>query len=652
MRKLLLSCLLAGAGITSVQAQTLFTYGPQSVSKDEFLKAYLKNTTSKVVDMSDSALRNYLDLYSLFKMKVAEAEKQSLDTVAKVQNDLNTYRKQLAKNYLTDEEVTKKMVKEAYDRMKENVRVSHILVTCSQGMDTVAPYRKIDSLYKLVMGGKISFDSLAKQNSDDKGSKDKGGDIGYITSLQTIYPFENMAYNTPVGKISKPFRTQFGYHIVKVTERRADRGQVQVAQILLATPKAKGPEAVATAKKLADSIVTALKGGTPFYEMVNKYSEDKFSVKDSGILKPFGAGRYVPEFENAAFAMKNPGEISILKTEYGYHVMKLIRKYPLASYDSMFKTLKHKVENDSRAANAKEIYFAKIKEKNGFKEYTKNLEDIKVAITRGVFDTGKMKGMFKATDYLNMTQPLFVLGGKTYSQIDFLTFFENLTRGRINGPKAAVVTDAYNLYLNNVVTDFQEHKLVEENPSFKEMMEQYRAGVLLFELMDRNVWSKASKDSAGLKNFYETTGKKYYWDPGFEGVVYTFKNKEAYDTGMIMLKAGKTEEDILKQMNSQTNPDRVSIQRGHYEFSRFKDATLEELKANNNMKMIVLPSGGFKQIVAKKLYPTASQKTLDEARGYVVAEYQEYLEKQYNQRMKAAYPFKVNDAVFKTMVKK
>ena len=248
-----------------------------------------------------------------------------------------------------------------------------------------------------------------------------------------------------------------------------------------------------------------------------------------------------------------------------------------------------------------------------------------------------------------MSKPLFTLDGKNYTQYDFVKHLETLTHGKLQGAKAAVVHDAYSLYMNSVVTDLQEHKLAEENPEFKNLMEEYRDGIMLFELMDRNVWSKATKDSAGLKGFYEARKSKYTWEPGFEGSVYTVKNKATLDTVTTMLKVpGMTDEQIVKALNNQSNPDRVSIQRGRYEFSKFKDASKSDL-ASGNMKTVAMNNGGYKLVYARQIYDAPGVKTLEEARGYVVAEYQDYLEKQWNEKMRKNYPLKVNEAVNHTL---
>ncbi len=651
MRKLVLSCIAAGFFASSCYAQALFTYGPHSVSKDEFLRVYKKNSINKKPDMSEKELRSYLDLYTLFRMKVAEAEKQRLDTVASIERELTTYRKQLSKNYLTDEQISNKLIREAYDRMKENVRVAHILVSCPPGGDTVAPRKKIDSIYNVINTKGATFEAMAAACSDDKGSKDKGGEIGYITALLYVYPFETAAYNTPKGKMSTPFRTQFGYHVVKVLDRRPDKGEVKVAQILIQVIKSKGDAGIKEARMKADSVMAMLKSGASFASLVQKYSDDKFTVADSGVMKPFGSGRMVQVFEDAAFALKKPGELAgPIQTDYGFHIIKLIAKYPLQPYDSVYPQLKRKVENDSRAQTAKDIFFEKIKSQNGFKEYPENYAELNRKLMN-IPDTGADAKTIKPDDFNGMSKPLFVLAGKNYTQTDFATFLYNLTRGKLNGPKATVVHDAYNLYITNVVTDFQEHKLVDENPEFKTLMTEYRDGIMLFELMDRNVWSKASKDSVGLKAFYETRKGKYMWEPGFEGAVYKFKNKATFDTGMIMIKYRKyTEEEIAKAINTSDRPDGVSVQRGRYEFSRYKDVTMDEL-SGPKVKVIPGENGTYTVITAKEVFAAPTPKSLDEARGYVVAEYQDYLEKQWNEKMRRDYPVKVNEQVFKSMVK-
>jgi peptidyl-prolyl cis-trans isomerase SurA len=656
MRKLVLTLLTSGLFISAGWGQTLFTYGENKVSRQEFLRNYNKNAQNKKPDLSEPALKEYLDLYSLFRMKVREAELMKMDTLQSIQRELDNYRKQLAKNYLTDEEVTNKLFREAYDRMKEERHVAHILIMAPPNMspeDTLKAYKKMDSIYTAITKKKADFGTLAAAYSEDKGTKDKGGDIGFMTSLQTIYPFENAVYTTEAGKISAPFRTQFGYHIVRVIEKRPARGEVQIAQILVSTPKSRGTEGEQAAKKRVDSIYAQLKSGASFEELVKKYSDDKYTVNEGGVMPQIGVGKTIPEIENAAFALKNKGDISQpVRTDYGYHIFRLIDKMPLKPYDSMRSQIKRMVENDSRSQTARDKYFEKIKQQNGFKENIANLEEVAEKLNM-IPDTGKDANSFKADDYANMNKVIFSLGKNNYTQKDFLTFAETLTRGRLMGPKKSVVKDIYNMYVSRIVNDYQEHKLVEENEDFRNLMQEYRDGIMLFELMDQNVWGKASRDTTGLKQFYESNKGKYQWEAGFSGTVYHFKNEAAMNKGMKVLsaKAEAKDEDVTEAVNSESEPDAITLQQGRFEFSRFTDVPKDKLVKGKLSAPVKNQDGTYTVVKVNEIYNSSTAKTLDEARGYVVAEYQDFLEKKWNEQLRQKYPMNVDQGVFRAMVK-
>lgn len=656
MRKLTLACSIALILSNALHAQTLFKFGNTPVEKDEFLRIYKKNAINQQPDYSPNALREYLNLYSLFRMKVKEAELQKIDTISSIQYELGNYRKQLAQSYLTDEEVSKKQLEEAYGRLKENVRVSHILIMSSpmaQSKDTVAPYRKIDSIYNAVVKGKADFAQVASALSEDKTSKLKGGDIGYFTALQTVYAFENAAYNTPVGKVSKPFKTQYGYHIIKVTERKPSAGEVQVAQIMISSPKSKSAEEDAAALKKAQMVKDELKKGAKFEDLVKKYSEDKYSKDNDGLMDKFGVGVFIPEFETAAFALKKPGDVSdIVKTEYGYHIIKLVNKYPVLALDSMKADLQARIKKDDRAQVAKEVYYNGVKEKNKFKEYPQNIDKTKQAFVAGIVDTGKAAGAFSAKKFNGPDVVLFDVKGVSYKSSDMMTYAEKATGGRVVGPKEAVFMNLYSDYLDMVIGNIEEENLINEKPEFRNLMNEYRDGIMLFELMDRNVWGKASKDSAGLATFYKERMNNYKWQPGFRGSVYTFKNQEALNNGLKALaKKDMTDEALVKTMNTDKTPDAVSIQKGYYEFEKFKIFSRDAIKKGKPTEANKNEDGTYTVVVAKDVFETPTTKTLDEARGYAIAEYQDYLEKNWNESLRKKYPVTVNEDVFKSMTK-
>lgn len=653
MKKFLLTGTLLAALCANSSAQTLFTFGDTPVSSDDFLRVYRKNNASKA-DYSEAALRDYIDLYSLFRMKVKEAELQHMDTSASVAAEIANYRKQLAKGYLTDDLMVNRLVQEAYDRTKEELHVAHILFASGPGADTAVLRKRMDSVYTQISSGKADFAAVAKAMSDDRGSKNSGGDIGYFTGLQTVYAFETVAYNTPAGKVSAPFKTNFGYHLLKVLDRRPARGTMKLAQILIATPKSAGDSGLAAAQKKADVVLKEIKKGTPFVDLVERYSDDKYSKDKGGELPIYGAGNTVAELDAAIFALKKPGDVTApLKTEYGLHIIKLLERYPPKPFDSVKKELKIKVENDSRAQQAREAYFAKVREANGFKANPANLEIVKSQLG-SIADTGKDAGVFNRANFpKGGKNVLFSLAGNNYTQDDFITYASGITRGKIapGEQKASVFQELYNMYETQVVTDFQERKLVETNPDFKSLMQEYRDGIMLFELMDRNVWGKAAKDTVGLKMFHETQKDKYVWQPGFKGTVYTFRDEASMKEGLKLLsKKDIGNDELSKTLNTASTPDAVSIQAGRFEFAKYPDIPAAKLVAGKISEPIK-KGDNYLLVKASEVFPQPLVKTFTEARGYVVSAYQDKLEKDWNAQLRSKYPVKINEPELKKIVK-
>ena len=656
MRKLTVICSLLMMLANTSKAQVIFKYGKYPVDKKEFLRVYEKNAINQKPDYSEKAIREYVDLYSLFRMKVKEAELMKLDTTKSIQYELDNYRKQLAQNYLTDEEVRGKQIKEAYERMKENIDVVHILIQSSpmaQSKDTVAPYKLIDSIYTAITQKGADFGEMAEKFSQDRGSAVKGGDIGTITALATVYEFENVAYNSPIGKVSKPFRTPFGYHILKVIDRGPAKGDIEVAQIMTLAQKAKGEDADAKALAKANEALAKLKKGANWSEMVAEYSEDKYSRGNDGKLDRFGVGQMIRSFEDAAYSLNKPGEIysKPVKTEYGYHIIKLVKKYPVPPFDSVKKKLKARIERDGRAEVARKIFYENIKKKNGYREYKQNIEALKLEFVANVKDTGKNANKLILSDF-KTDEVLFEVKGVGYKAYDMLKYASDVTRGRIMGPKAVIFDNLYENYAKMVVTDIEEENLLDEKPEFRNLMNEYRDGIMLFELMDKNVWGKASKDTVGLTAFHAKRKNNYMWNPGFRGAVYTLKNADDIKTlDKVLSKGDATDEDVLKKINSDNNPDAVTIKRGYYEFSKFKDVPksyvrkgkLSEAKTNEDKTVTV--------VFAEEVYDTKHPKTLDEARGYAIAEYQDHLEKEWNAKLRKKYPVKVKEEVVKSIIK-
>jgi peptidyl-prolyl cis-trans isomerase SurA len=452
-----------------------------------------------------------------------------------------------------------------------------------------------------------------------------------------------------------PFRTNFGYHIIKVIDKRPSRGQLKVAQILISTPKSTGEIGLGNAKLKLDSVQKELKNGAKFEDLVIKYSDDKFSKENKGELPVFGVGRMVAEFDEAAFALKDIGEISKpVQTEYGFHIIKLLEKIGVKPFDSMRKEIKSKVDNDARAQQARDLYFEKVKATNGFKDYPKVWTTLVPQINQ-IPDTGAVAGIMTPEMFEEGSKAtMFSLDNKNYTQEDFISFAGTLTRGKINaqGPKENVFRELYAMFQNKVVTDFQEHKLIDENPEFKSLMQEYKDGIMLFELMDRNVWGKASKDTVGLKNFYETQKDKYLWEPGFKGSVYTFKDEESVKNGLKLLsKKGMTNEELVKSLNTEAKRDAVSVQVGRYEFSKFTELPQSKIAEGKPSEKVKKSDNSYIVVLAEKVFTQKETKSFEDARGYIISGYQDKLEKDWNSELRSIYPVKVNEETLKKIVK-
>jgi peptidyl-prolyl cis-trans isomerase SurA len=625
-------------------AQNIFTYGGTAVTKEEFVRMYSKNSMAKKVDMSEGALREYITLYSRFKMKVAEAEEKKIDTLASIVSELDNYKKQLAKGYLTDKEVINNLTKEAHDRLKKDIEIAHIMITLPKGaQDTMRFAKLIDSIYNAINKG-ADFGMMAKALSQDKGSAANAGSIGFITALQTPYEFETAAYNTAIGKISKPFRSPFGYHIIKKITERAAKGEVQVAQIMLEVRKSFTEDQRKNTKIKADSIVVALRKGLQFEDAVKAFSQDKYSLSNNGELQPFGVSTMAPEFENVAFGLQKTGEIGgPILTEYGYHIIKLLKKMPVKPFDTMKVELAKKIERDGRVDVARIAFLNKIKGKGSFKDYSENL----TAFINMIPDTAVKNGYLNMPDKLVDNKPLFAIKGKPYDYKAFYAFIMQTSRGRLFGEKATAVKSAYPSFVEKSLMDFEENNLATENAEFKNLLKEYRDGIILFELTDKSVWTKASTDSAGLATFFEKNKTKYQFEPGFDGRVLRFASQKEQLEFASLLRNNSIDSAIAKMNVTDT---KVNVEDGKFEYSKI-DAMAKTVKVGGYSMPIKNGDGSIVMYCPTKINTTNTQKNIADARGYVIADYQDYLEKSWIASMEATYPVKVNEVVLKSIIK-
>ena len=512
------------AAVTGPAVETLGTY---PVPANEFAYVYRKNNSSAPDYGTRQSVTEYLDLYTNFRLKVLEAEQRGLDTTQAFKRELEGYRQQLAQPYLTEKSVTDQLVREAYDRMGQEVNASHILIRVAPDatpQDTLAAYQKIEKIRQQALSG-TDFGQLARTESEDPSAKENGGKLGYFTAMQMVYPFESAAYKTPVGQVSQPIRTRFGYHIIKVNDKRTAQGEIKVAHLMIRS-NANAPKADSlTAKKKIDELYSRLKKGENWDKLVAQFSEDAGSAANGGELPPFGTGRMIPSFEEVAFKLQKPGDISApVQTPYGWHVIKLIEKQPLAKFADMEAGLKSKVAKDSRSELNKAAFLKRIRQEDQFTEVaaakTYAFSKADTALVAGRYKYVAPAATMKAPKgSANDNSILFTIKGKPYLVKDFLAYAQQNQRPRTGAQPAFAIQQLYDQYVEQSLTEFEKNSLDTKYEDYRMLVKEYRDGILLFQLMDEKVWSKAIEDTVGLKKYFAENQAKYQWDQRVQGTV-------------------------------------------------------------------------------------------------------------------------------------
>lgn len=621
--------------------------GQKKITKSEFLQIYLKNNPSPLYD--NKSLDEYMELFSKFKLKVAEAEDLGYDTIPKLKKELDGYKKQLAAPYLIDSAKNDAMVQEAYQRTKTELRASHILVRIEPNAlpaDTLIAYNKIMVLKAKIDKGE-KFADVARLSSEDPSAKSNLGDLGFFTAFQMVYPFEEAAYNTKIGAISNPVRTRFGYHLINVVASRPARGTMKTAHIMVATPKTASSTDVEAAKKKIDEIFAKLEKGEKFEDLVKNYSDDPSSNTKEGVLPAFGTGtttRMVTDFEDAAFALKKNGDYSTpIKTEYGYHIIKRIEWTDVPKFETAKKELQNRVNKDERAMKTQDSYVLKLKTAYSYKNKSKK----SITWFEANLDSTFFQGKWKA-DKLKTDKVLFVLDGKKFTQKSFASFLERNQRGVNKDNVNLIVKNQYAKWEKEAILGYEESKLEGKYPDFKALMSEYHDGIILYEIMTDKVWNKAMQDTIGLKAFFNENRTKYTWGNRVDAVVYECYNKQIADQVFAMI-----QNDTINSKNVLDVINKDSELNLRVRTNKFDKEQTPYLKDKNITKGINAPyefDGKFFVIKVSDLLPPA-QKELNESKGAVTSDYQNNLEKQWLDELAKKHPVVINKPILYSLGK-
>ncbi len=624
--------------------EVLMTIDGNPVYTNEFVRVYKKNL-DLVQDDSQKDIDGYLNLFIDYKLKIAEAEAQGLDKEADYKSEFLKYRDQLSRNYLYEDKVTEELAKEAYERSKKEINATHILITVDYEavpQDTLAAYNKIKSIREKALKGE-DFKALAKKYSEEPGAKDRGGELGYFSVFSMVYPFENAAYNTKKGEISDIVRTSFGYHILKVNDIRMAEPKIVVSHIMISDKK--GARTFNSEERI-NEIATMLKQGESFESLAKQFSDDKNSAIHNGKLKPFSKGDLrSPEFEDAAYALQNPGDISKpVKTDFGWHIIRLEEKLKPETFEQQKEELEKKVGEGDRSKVVIHAINKKIKDKYGF---TKKESYLPFFDTYLGDDILKRKWVMTPIP-ADQDKTLFTIGTKNSTYSDFAKYIEE--RQKTTRPyklKETLLVDFYNEFETLELKNYFKERLADENEDYAAILNEYRDGLLIFDVMERNIWEKAKNDSIGLQEYYNKTKQNYQWKQRLDADIYSATSEISAQQIQKMLDEGKSSEEIKAILNSD-NKVNVLITPGIFEVDQDelpKNLEIKEGPSNiypNNDSFVVV---NVKQIIAPGV------KSLDDIKGRVLSNYQNDLEESWMRSLHSKYKVEVNKKALKHVKK-
>ena len=639
-----------------VSAQTndpiVMKLGKEEIKLSDFTNTLLRNNDLKKISEKD--LREYVELFAIFRLRYAEAAAMNLDTISALQEELVGYRKQVSEKYLTDKEVNDKILEESLNRMQWDVRASHILkrvMLDAPSADTLKAYQEIMKIRNRILKGE-SFAEVAAAESDDPNARDRksaggeimrkgnGGDLGYFTVFDLIYLFENGAYNTPIGELSMPVRSEVGYHLILVQDKKPALGKVKTTQMLISynkspnlNDKEKNQDTANVVKRITE-IYNAVQGGMSFEDAAAQYliENEKLTVSPA-----FGSNKYEGDFIKELYGLKK-GEISKpIKTSFGYHLVRIDDIEPVVINEELRSTVKNRILRDSRSNKSKEAFVERVKKENNFKELVdKKAKTTPIEDFYMVVDTFIFAGNWSVSQADALNRNMFSFAGKNYNQQDFAKYLGE-TQSQFQGAQEidikVLINFAYRQFIENTVIDYEDARLEQKYPEFAQLMQEYKEGILIYELSEIKIWRKAVIDTVGLENFYETVKNNYFYPVRVKAEYYKAVDEVATKKTASLLGKKTPADKIMAKMNKKNITlvlDTVIYWQGqNKQFDKVINDGWDNVATRDKYYYYYTIGGEYNELVRIQEVLQPSARPLDEVRGVVVSEYQNFLEKEW-----------------------
>ena len=639
MRKITLLILTVIININVYSQDNLLEIENESISLDEFNNIFNKNNDNQVIDKK--YLDEYIELFINFKLKVREAKELGYDTLSTFVDELEGYRKQLAKPYLRDDQFNEEMFDEALERVQYDLNASHILININDENNDIALSR-INNIRREIINNNISFEEAAVKYSDDKSAIENKGNLGYFTAFMMVYVFESAAYSTKVGSISQAVKTQYGYHLIKINDKRKAVGQRKVAHIMFKTGKSASKKKIDESNKKIFETYNLLKNGDPFAEVAERFSEDRSTAVKGGMLPMFGVGKMVPVFENIAFGLKNIGDFSEpFETDFGWHIVMLIEDYPVKLNDDLYLKVKTGIEKDSRSKLSSEFMSKKLKELYTIKVFKQNFNSLRKLAVKDV-----SKSSWDGKNAINLKNPLFKIEGMTFNQDLFTEYI--LKNQKNNNDFDMLYLDFRDICLFK----YEETQLENKYPEFKILLNEYREGILLFDLTNKNVWKKAVDDSLGLSKYFANNLNKYNWDKRVDASIYKCINlATAKKVKSLLYKLNRgniNNSEILDIINKESQ---LNLQIISNKFVKDDNDYINSIDWKTGISKDIKDDDGSIVIVNITDILEAGSMTLNEVKGKVISDYQKYLDNNWISYLRSKYKYSINKELLYTLIK-
>ncbi|WP_066633150.1 peptidylprolyl isomerase [Labilibacter marinus] len=614
--------------------QTLVKIEDENYSIEEFDFIYNKNNE---YTQEPKSRKEYIELFVNYKLKVHEAVAQGLDTLPSFTKEFNYYKDELAKPYLSDKKVTESLIQEAYDRLTQEVNASHILIKLAPSPspeDTLKAYNKISSIIEEYNNG-ADFNELAKKYSEDPSAKQNGGKLGFFSGFMMVYPFESAAFNTEVNQISPITRTAFGYHVLKVHEKRANRGELRTAHIMQMFPPNSPADIVKNKRAKIDSIYQLVLRGDDFGALAKQYSEDRNSANKEGELPWFGTGRMIPEYSEPAFELDSVNNIStVIQTPYGFHIIKLLEKRGVKPFDEMKEEITNRISKDERAYQGKKVVITRLKKEYSYQENTETIDDLKAIVKDNSLSNDQLFENLSKEDKV-----LASMNGWEYKTVDLVDALKE-NRQFTQNKRGSLIDKQITSILEEEILAFEKSKLEEKYPEYKYLLSEYHDGLLIFEISQKEIWNKAIQDSTGISNYYSAHKSDYFFPAKLDGKVFFTNDKKELTAAKKVITANK---EITTDSLKQLYPN-AKVMEGVFEQGEYKAVDKQIWKIKKSQGKI---DDDFKYLWAFGELIAAKQKELEETRGQVIADYQTQIEKEWLKQLNSKYAPVVNTKALK-----